>query len=148
MEQNRKPMKNTLILLGVFLLTFSCKDAQNTMQTQPLSSLDGTYEVSNLTGVELDRHIPYFVFDKTEGKVTGKTGCNSFFGMYNTAEQLLEFRDIASTEMACEPEVMEVERKFMNVLWSSGKAKLTSNSLTIFDKEDDSILLVATKKAD
>jgi len=141
-------MKNTFILLGIFLIAVSCKDAQNPMQTQSLSSLDGTYEVSNLPGFELDQHIPYFVFDKTEGKVSGKTGCNSFFGMYKTTQQLLEFQDIASTEMACEPAIMEVERKFMNVLWSSGKAKLTDNSLTIFDKEDDSVLLVATKKTD
>ena len=126
----------------------SCKDAQKTMEETSLNSLSGTFELTRLPDVEIMDNAPYLNFDPSEGRVTGKTGCNSFFGMYSVEGKNLSFQDIASTEMACEPAIMEIENKFLNALWQSGRASLVNNELTLYSKEDNSILFIAKQKAE
>jgi heat shock protein HslJ len=50
------------------------------------------------------------------GRATGSAGCNSFTAAYKLDGERLEFRSITSTEMACEPAVMEQERSFLSIL--------------------------------
>lgn len=141
-------MRSLISLLSLFLLLLSCKDAQKTMEETSLESLSGTFEVTLLPDVEVMENAPYLNFDPSEGRVSGKTGCNSFFGMYSVEGHNLSFKDIASTEMACEPAIMEVENKFMNALWRSGKASLINNELTLYSKEGNSVLFIAKQKAE
>ena len=46
----------------------------------------------------------------------GKIGCNRFTGTYNHKDDELTFGPLASTRMACPPEVMEGEQQFLTML--------------------------------
>jgi len=50
------------------------------------------------------------------GRVGGSAGCNSYFGTVTIAAGRITITGIGSTEMACEPEVMEREARFLEAL--------------------------------
>lgn len=51
-----------------------------------------------------------------EGRVAGKASCNNFMGGYQLSGEGLSFSQTATTMMACAPEVMGQEDRFLNVL--------------------------------
>ena len=51
------------------------------------------------------------------GRASGSAGCNSFTGSYEIeSEDRIEFGPLATTRMACEPDVMEQERRYLAIL--------------------------------
>lgn len=49
--------------------------------------------------------------------VSGSAGCNSYSGQYRTMSKMgIRFSGINSTLMACAPEIMEQERRFLSIL--------------------------------
>ena len=81
-------------------------------------------------------------YDKT---VKGNTGCNSFFGSYTLDLYALSFSDIGSTEMACDEPIMTNENLFLQALRNTGSYSIEDNVLTLFSRNDRSILLKAQK---
>ena len=56
-------------------------------------------------------------FRLADGKASGHAGCNSWSANYDLeARGGIRLGPIASTEMACAPEIMEQEQRFLNVL--------------------------------
>lgn len=66
------------------------------------------------------------------GKVTGSTGCNSMSGTYS---EVGGFAPLATTKMACEPQVMDQERLVLAVLGSDPTLTIEGSRLTIADLE-------------
>jgi heat shock protein HslJ len=50
------------------------------------------------------------------GRASGSAGCNSFSGSYQASEGRLEFGPLATTRMACTPDIMEQEQRFLAIL--------------------------------
>ena len=49
--------------------------------------------------------------------VSGSAGCNSYSGQYRTMSKMgIRFSGINSTLMACAPEVMDQEKRFLSIL--------------------------------
>jgi heat shock protein HslJ len=48
--------------------------------------------------------------------VGGKAGCNQYGATYSVAGEGLVVSDVFSTEMACEPDLMEQEAAFLDAL--------------------------------
>lgn len=51
-----------------------------------------------------------------DGRINGSSGCNSYMGGYAVNGNQLELDQMASTMMACAPALMDLERKFLDVL--------------------------------
>jgi heat shock protein HslJ len=55
------------------------------------------------------------------GQASGNSGCNSFTTTYQLASrERIDFGPIASTRMACAPEIMEQEARFLSILGAAG----------------------------
>ncbi|MCM6776719.1 META domain-containing protein [Nocardia sp. CDC159] len=67
-----------------------------------------------------------------DGQVSGSAGCNRMTGTAAIAAggQEITFR-IATTRMACEPEVMEVERQVLEALDGKTRATIDADTLTL-----------------
>jgi heat shock protein HslJ len=51
------------------------------------------------------------------GRASGSAGCNSFSGTYSSSRRAeLEFGPLAVTRMACDPQLMEQEARFLSIL--------------------------------
>jgi len=86
----------------------------------------------------------------TGGKLGGTAGCNRYFGTYSLgdANQLLLGSEMGSTQMACPPEIMAQEQRFLALLGRVATAEREGDHLLLQDAESATLLkFVATKPA-
>lgn len=139
-------MKLIITLFSVALLLSGCDETKKVIDVAGNVQLSGSYTVSNVNNEAVQENAPtisFFALDKT---VKGNTGCNSFFGKYALDLYALSFDDIASTEMACDQPIMDVENAFLNALRDTGSYEIENSVLTLYSKADRSTLLVAIKQ--
>ncbi|MNL49477.1 heat-inducible protein [compost metagenome] len=69
-----------------------------------------------MNGVTQTTSPVYMTFDGEKKRVTGKSGCNNFFGGYDKSEETLVFKQMAGTRMACSDELNKLEHQFLSLL--------------------------------
>ncbi len=69
-----------------------------------------------------------------ESDVAGQGGCNRFGGRYTFDGNALKIGPLASTRMACEPEVMDAEQAWFRLLESASAAEATPTKLVLKDE--------------
>lgn len=74
------------------------------------------------------------------GRVNGNAGCNTYSGPYTLNGTVLTIGPLASTEMACEPEVMDQEQLYLGSLQRAASFDLPGGQLVIFDAAGQEIL--------
>lgn len=79
-------------------------------------------------------------FDGVE--MGGTSGCNRFFGRYvlNAEGRLTIDPEIGSTQMACAPEVMEQESRFLALLNQTVRAEREDGEMRLFDESGETLL--------
>lgn len=89
---------------------------------------------------------PVSLLFSTDGKVSGKSGCNSYSGSYTTTGNSLTISDkFAVTLMYCgEPGVMDLETTYLAILPQMKMYKITGNELTLSDGTGKITLLYDT----
>ena len=79
--------------------------------------LGGEWRAVDLNGVPVSGGRPITLRLDASGTAGGSSGCNSYSGPYRLrSQQGIEFGPLASTEMACEPPVMEQESRYLSIL--------------------------------
>ncbi len=73
-------------------------------------------------------------FDSAEDRVSGSSGCNTYFGEYKVEDDKLSILEMAYTERAClSPEgVMEQEQEYLFILSNALSFQADDATLTIF----------------
>jgi heat shock protein HslJ len=102
----------------------------------------GSWRVVDLNGLPVvEGRAPTLAL--ADGRLTGNTGCNSFGGRYDLSRQEgIRFTDIAVTEMACEPPVMEQERRFLAILNAvQGYSRYGDGSLSLVAADGSALRL-------
>ncbi len=139
-------MKLIITLFCTAVLFSSCDETKKVIDAAGNIQLSGSYKVSNVNNQAVQENAPTISFFAIDKKVEGNTGCNSFFGKYTLDLYALSFNDIASTEMACDQPIMDVENAFLNALRDTGSYELENSVLTFYSKADRSVLMVAIKE--
>ena len=67
------------------------------------------------------------------GHASGSGGCNRFTGGYRLDGSLLAFAPLASTRMACQPELMQAENEFFAALGRVAQASVADGELVLAD---------------
>lgn len=70
-----------------------------------------------------------------EDAVGGNLGCNHFTGKYTFEDGVLKIGPLASTRMACPPEVMQRETEFAAILESAQSAETSAKTLVLSDAD-------------
>lgn len=97
----------------------------------PASLLQGDWRAVALDAAPLDAGLDILLtFDN--GRLAGKTACNRVMGSFTLTGESLGFGPLATTQMACPPEVMAVERAALDAL----------SAITGFDIDDGGRLLL------
>jgi len=102
-------------LLLPLLLTITTSLAMETNKAYiPLPG--SAWEVTTFAGqIPLADHPITFEFD-TEGNIAGDASCNRFGGACTIEGNTIKVGPLRSTRRACEPDIMEQERKFLALL--------------------------------
>lgn len=138
-------MKKLIYILALSVLFISCDETKKVIDTAGSVQLSGSYEIVTVNGITISDNKPTITFTALDKGINGNTGCNKFFGKYNVDLYALSFVDVASTEMACDQPIMDVENQFLQGLWNTGSYALEDGMLTLYSKNDRSILITAKK---
>ncbi len=100
----------------------------------PAALLQGVHwRVQRVGGAPVSKGTQPSMFFDAQGRVTGNSSCNRFFGGYSLSGEGLKIERPAGTMMACEPEVMKQEAAFLQAL----------AALTRFELKDGALVLLA-----
>jgi heat shock protein HslJ len=128
-------MVTTRIVLAAVLLAAGCAAAPPQAPTAvALNVLEGTAwqaEEIERTGV-LDRAPSTIVFDAGQ-KIAGRAGCNRYFGSFEQSGDAVTIKPTGSTRMACAPDVMDQEGKFLSALEAVTTARREGDKLLLLD---------------
>ena len=85
---------------------------------------------------QTERH---FTLHSNDGRIAGFSGCNRFFGQFNTkaitvAAGNLQFSFLGTTQMAC-PDAKLNEQSVLNVFANTTAYKITAESLALFNQD-------------
>ncbi len=81
--------------------------------------------------------VPNIYFDKKNGRISGKAGCNRYFGKVSFDQQRIFISGVGSTQMACSD--MEIESLYLKYLTAVNRYQLSGNNLQLF--RDQELLL-------
>lgn len=74
---------------------------------------------------------PVFIKFGPAGRVNGYAGCNSFTGSYRQTGDTMVLGPLATTRMACAPDVMEREQWLLETLRQTRRIAVTAGELTL-----------------
>jgi lactoylglutathione lyase len=78
------------------------------------------------------------------GRATGSAGCNRFVGGYTLAGERISFERLATTRMACEPEVMRAESDYLAALGRVERVSIENGELALAEREGAELLRLVT----
>ena len=91
---------------------------------------------------------PTIMFDSAEYRFNGNSGCNQMFGEYTCDQYMMNFSNVGSTRMMCDPEANEVESKMLNVMNNTDSFSVNDNKVTFYSKKQPiGVFIVKTPKA-
>lgn len=82
----------------------------------PASSPIGSWRLASLGGTETPGSITTVITIADDGRVSGRGGCNGFGGNATVKGRIIRFSRMVSTMMACAPDVMDQEQRFLKTL--------------------------------
>ncbi|UAB81798.1 META domain-containing protein [Marixanthomonas sp. SCSIO 43207] len=135
----------TLSLLVITLFFSSCDETKKVIDVAGNVQLSGNYTVNSIEGNALSAIKPSLSFAALSGRVSGDAGCNTYFADYSTNVNSLTIGEVASTKKACAKNIMQVENRFLETLANVGGYRIQDNVLTLYAKNDQSVLITATK---
>ncbi|WP_454789648.1 META domain-containing protein [Mycolicibacterium lutetiense] len=116
----------------------------------PDRSLTGTtWQVTSLvsaqaitTSVALEQSKPTLTI-ADDGAVSGSTGCNRITGHATVSGSSIEFGPLATTRMACPPEVDEIEQAVVRVLKGTVQTTIDADQLKLSGADGNGLVLRA-----
>jgi heat shock protein HslJ len=85
----------------------------------------------------------------TDGKVGGSSGCNQYSGTYKISGDKIQISTpLASTMMACAPELMDQETAYLKALGEAKTFSVVGDQLTLKDASDKNLLVFKAQSQD
>lgn len=151
-----------LFVASVFLVSeVACADVQTSVNTEnnqvgsqvkDISRLQGEWNIAHVgqeNFLKVESPIkPFIGFDTKEGRIYGKSSCNSFMGAYSFDVQkgILTLPQVATTRMMCSPENMQKEQIMLKALEQVRGFSVEGDSAYLLD-QNNTVLIEMTKKS-
>lgn len=110
-------------LLAAGLLMSACATAQPGRSALPADLAGTSWRAVTIAGSPVAGGTESTLSFLPDGQVAGSGGCNRFAGQINAKDGRLRLGPLASTMMACPPEQMDQEQRFLAAL--DGAERLT-----------------------
>ena len=96
----------------------------------------GSWRLAGLGRVETPESIMTVMTIAEDGRVSGRGGCNGFGGNATIQGRVIRFSQMVSTMMACAPDVMKQEQRFLKTLERVHRWSIQRNTgrLTLLDR--------------
>ena len=81
-----------------------------------------------------------------DGSLEGFAGCNQYHAAYQTNDSQIKIGPTATTRMACEETVMDMEMDYLNALQSAASYEIQAEDLVLFDANDTKAVTFQTMR--
>ncbi len=141
---NKHRVTTSVFLLILSFLLAACFAGRDGGGAAPasVSTLDDSFWT--LTSMAKTRPLPgsEITVGFIDGEMSGSSGCNTYFGAYQTAGEQIMLESVAFTEMACmTPEgVMEQEQRFLALLTQVDRFQRTSAELQLITPGGENLI--------
>jgi heat shock protein HslJ len=121
--------------LAALLLATGCAAASFTAPVAfALPPLEGTaWRAEDIDGGGVLDRVPSTLAFEANRTVAGRAACNRYFGTFGQSDETVQIRPAGLTRMACPPEVMDEERKFLTALDAVKKGRREGDALLLLD---------------
>lgn len=132
-------MKIACLLFSATLLFLSC----NSAKTNTVDFKNETYQVIELLSENVIKSNMTLTFNTDTGKITGNSGCNTYFGVYTHKDTDLLFENVSSTKKYCaDKEVNRKEKIFLSSLSEIVKVDKKTTNEILLKNSDDQVLII------
>lgn len=138
-------MKNALKILTVSLaFTVSCLTANAQSNKNDTLQLFGNkwtaYDISDRRLDVSSDVMPYMIFSR-DGRVSGFSGCNRFFGDFGIDGKNISLSNIGMTRMLCVGDANQIENDFAIALQQINNYSINGGTLTLYNDTNPIIKL-------
>ena len=97
-----------------------------------------TWRILEVDGVNTDQNVardlrPHVVFDTSDGRAHGATGCNRFSGSYSATGSELSFGEFVTTRSACRsPEATRMEASILEIMPTLTSYRIEGNRIWMY----------------
>jgi len=140
-----------LLVLAAVVTLSSCNTLKNTVDaSSDLSKLGGTWELNYISGPRIAFNglypgkVPELIFNLTEKRVSGNSGCNTFISKLIADDSSINFNEpMALTKMACPG---EGETIFFETLKKVNKYTISGDTILTFMTGDIAVMRLSKTK--
>jgi putative lipoprotein len=109
-------------------------DAEKTPPSSP-ASLQGTeWRAQQIEGRKVLDIVQSTLSIEAGGRISGSAGCNRYFGTASVKDGVISVGPLGATQMACVPEQMEQEKRFLDALGKTSGFRVDEGQLVLLDK--------------
>ena len=135
-------MKKVFVLIGIFtMFVLNCFVLSAYAQKRNIYTLNETsWELSKIQQKDKILSIPKgtnITINFSKDRINGYSAVNIYFGNYKIQNNILILSNVGTTEMAGSQELMDIERKFFDILQSSPKISYDKETLTLSNNKGE-----------
>ncbi len=114
---------------------------------EPASLLRGdAWRVARIGDKPVGSAVQVTMLFDSEGRVSGKGGCNQYSAGVSLTGEGLSFQKGLSTMMACEPPLMEIERAFLDRLGTINRFSMETERRLVLHAADGSTIVAERRR--
>ena len=135
-------MKKVFVLIGIFtMFVLNCFVLSAYAQKRNIYTLNETsWELAKIQQKDKILSIPKgtnITINFSKDSIHGHSAVNTYFGNYKIQNNILISPNVGSTEIAGSQELMDIERKFFDILQSSPKISYDKETLTLSNNKGE-----------
>ena len=135
-------MKKVFVLIGIFtMFVLNCFVLSAYAQKRNIYTLNETsWELAKIQQKDKILSIPKgtnITINFSKDRINGYSAVNIYFGNYKIQNNILILSNVGTTEMAGSQELMDIERKFFDILQSSPKISYDKETLTLSNNKGE-----------
>lgn len=135
-------MKKVFVLIGIFtMFVLNCFVLSAYAQKRNIYTLNETsWELAKIQQKDKILSIPKgtnITINFSKDRINGYSAVNIYFGNYKIQNNILNLSNVGTTEKAGSQELMDIERKFFDILQSSPKISDDKETLTLSNNKGE-----------
>jgi heat shock protein HslJ len=124
----RRPHHGAAVLLTVLLTSGGAEAADEPAMPAPAGT---AWRAETIMGRPVLASAASTITFEADGRVSGRAGCNRYFGTSTMPGEQLSFGAIGATKMACAPALMDQETRFFQALGSATRRTIDADGLLL-----------------
>ncbi|WP_299765509.1 META domain-containing protein [uncultured Dokdonia sp.] len=133
-------MKTVYLLFSTILFFSACNSAKTDTKKSILKN--ETYTIIKLIENNVSSTNMSITFNEETSKISGNTGCNSYFGDYTYKDNTISFSGVGATKKYC-PKISKIEKLLLNTLKETTQVYKNATDEILFKNSDDKVVIIA-----